>query len=81
MTCEVERCMALVREGLDKHHLLADDLPELMEHVRRNQDFTSGELMFEFVADRLRVSLHDRDDYYDPAQFIEALDKFLRGIS
>jgi hypothetical protein len=72
---EIDACIAIFRDGIEKTQLPLDEVPELIDSLERNEDFISDELGFEFVAGRLRVSLHDRDAWCDPKEFLTALQK------
>jgi uncharacterized protein YabN with tetrapyrrole methylase and pyrophosphatase domain len=72
-TSEVDACMEILRDGIQKHQLLIEELPELIESLERNEDFISDELGFELVAGRLHVTLHDSDAWCDPGDFLAAL--------
>jgi hypothetical protein len=70
---EVDECMEILRDGIQKHQLPLEELPELIESLERNQDFISDELGFELIAGRLHVSLHDSDAWCDPRDFVTAV--------
>lgn len=70
---DTDACMAILEDGIQKHQLSLDELPELVASLERNEDFISDELGFEFVAGRLRVSLHDCHAWCNPEEFLTAL--------
>lgn len=70
---EVDECMKILLDGIRKHQLPFNELPELIESLERNEDFISDELGFEFIGGRLHVSLHDSDAWCDPGDFLTAV--------
>ncbi|ACY13532.1 hypothetical protein [Haliangium ochraceum] len=71
---DIHLCVQLFHDGIHKYHQLPlDELPELVESLERREDYISDELGFEFIAGQLKVSLHDREAWCDPKEFLDAI--------
>ena len=70
----------LVKGGIGYNMLDADELPELISHLKENRDFCVDELAFEFVPDDLEVRLLDESEPTDKATMIRALENLLNRV-
>ncbi len=71
---ELVRSWELVKRGIDMDALQAEDVPELITHLKDGRDFQTGDLAFEFVLETLTVRLHDVAEPVESALMVESMD-------
>jgi hypothetical protein len=75
---EVAACWEMIARAIDAGWLDAEEMLELLEHLRAGRDFGVEELLFAHVGDRLRVSFLDDRVMCAPAAMLAALSAVVR---
>ena len=64
----------LITCGIEYHMLDAEQLPELIAHLKEGRDFCIDELAFEFIDGKLAVRLLEESEPTDTATMVRALE-------
>ena len=64
----------LVTRGIEYHMLYAEQLPELIDHLKDGRDFCIDELAFDFIDGKLSVRLLEESEPTDTATMTRALE-------
>jgi hypothetical protein len=70
---EVAACWGMIVNAIDAGWLDADEMIELIEHLRAGRDFGVEELLFDHIGERLRVSFLDDRATCAPTAMLNAL--------